>query len=90
MVKVRIHFFETGDFMDPDLFIDVEFAVRPMVGDVIHLSNEQDDELEERAAFLFLSGYGDAYEEIEAGSRTRVKEVFLPQGKDYVQIELSV
>ena len=47
MVKVRVHMYEKGgNFMDEILYVDIELNFRPMIGEHIWLSDDQENELQ--------------------------------------------
>ena len=88
MVKVRVHLHEfMGDFMSDDCYVDIELPCRPMKGDYICLSQQEDKKMLE----LALKNYTEEeieYNEIE--SANIVKEVLIVSGSDRIQIEIGV
>mgnify|MGYP003648437880 CR=1 FL=1 len=89
MVKVRVHMYEKGgNFMDENLYVDIELNFRPMIGEHIWLSDDQENELQLKLNDLIANErYG--YKDMEILCRTRVKDIHIPQGKEFIQIEIG-
>jgi len=86
MIKTRIHmYYKNGDFLEEDVYVDTTFAVRPVVGDILHLTDKQTLYFQEK---LENSGLLNLPHIINPEDRIEVKSVFLPQNKDCIQIEI--
>jgi len=88
MIKARIHIHEfMGDFMSDDCYVDTELHFRPMKGDYLYLSREEDAEILRLALNSYTQEQID-YNQIE--SANKVKEVLIISGSDRIQIEIGV
>lgn len=87
MVKVRVHLHEfMGDFMSEDCYVEITLPCRPMKGDFLHLSNENDKKMYDMALKRYTTK-DIHYGEIEDSHR--VKEVLITSGSDIIQIEIG-
>ena len=84
MVKVRVYLEDMGNFLEGP-YVDVKVAARPVVGDFFYLTHKQ-----EKYFIKKLKTLGLYYKEMPPIEEfITVGLVFLPQGENFVQIELK-
>ena len=84
MVKVRVYLQDMSNFLE-EPYVEVKVAVRPVVGDLFYLTHKQ-----EKYFIKKLKSLGLYYKEMPPIEEfITVGLVFLPQGKNFVQIELK-